>query len=598
MPRPLPTRRLTERPDLEQLKRQAKELLQEYRTGVSEAVAEVHRHYRGADPATFALHDAQLVLARASGFESWPKLKAFAEGASVRELVAAIEAHDSAGVRALLDRRPELARMSIDNMGAVHFAVLANAPSIVRMLMASGATARDGVYPHRDATTAHELARHRGLHDIVAIMEEEEARRSERPSGHRSEGEPQPTSLQRAAHRHDVEGVRALLDAGEDPKARGYRGLTALDAAALAWYHVDPQRFRAVAALLLDRGGPMTAPAAAALGDLAWLSQQHATGQLSLDAERELLRIAVTHNQKGVLERLLAWGADPDARVRAGDGDDAETSWGMPLQACTGSGKYELAEILLKAGADPNARIMASGDPVFSAYSEKDGKMVVLLERHGGITCATTPGLFRQTDLARRMLQGEAPYRLDGVGGDTLAEQLLWGGACGGDPEVVRMALEHVAWPREDPRWFTMLEQPLRTWTFGSGSADWPRDTYLACFRLILERADPNLRGRPTDSHRFGLTILHSVAAKDLTSEERIGFATALLDAGARMDLRDNLLVSTPLGWASRWGRAELIDLLLARGADPVEADGPVWARPHAWAGRMNHFEVLARLVH
>jgi hypothetical protein len=145
--------------------------------------------------------------------------------------------------------------------------------------------------------------------------------------------------------------------------------------------------------------------------------------------------------------------------------------------------------------------------------------MVALLERYGGIACATTPGLFRQTELARRMLAGEAPYRLDGVGGDTLGEQLLWGGACGGDPEIVRMALEQVTWPRDDPRWFTMLEQPLRTWTFGSGSADWPRDTYITCFGLILERADPNLRGRPTDSHRFGLTILHSVAAKDLTVE-------------------------------------------------------------------------------
>ena len=35
-----------------------------------------------ADAATFALHDAQLVLARAYGFESWPKLKAFVDGAS------------------------------------------------------------------------------------------------------------------------------------------------------------------------------------------------------------------------------------------------------------------------------------------------------------------------------------------------------------------------------------------------------------------------------------------------------------------------------------------------------------------------------------
>ena len=55
------------------------------------------------------------------------------------------------------------------------------------------------------------------------------------------------------------------------------------------------------------------------------------------------------------------------------------------------------------------------------------------------------------------MLAGEAPYRMDGVGGETVAEQLLWGAACGGDPEILRMALERVDWPRDDPRWFAVL---------------------------------------------------------------------------------------------------------------------------------------------
>ena len=114
------------------------------------------------------------------------------------------------------------------------------------------------------------------------------------------------------------------------------------------------------------------------------------------------------------------------------------------------------------------------------------------------------------------------------------------------------MALDRVEWPPDDPRWFTMLEQPLRMWTHGSGSDDWPRDTYVTCFRLVLERCNPNLRGRPTDGSQFGLTILHSVAAKDqLTPAERNAFAAALLDAGARLDIRDHLLKSTPLGWTA-----------------------------------------------
>ena len=42
-----------------------------------------------------------------------------------------------------------------------------------------------------------------------------------------------------------------------------------------------------------------------------------------------------------------------------------------------------------------------------------------------------------------------------------------------------------------------------------------------------------------------------------------------LLDAGANMTARDGVLKSTPLGWACRWGRAELVKLLLERGCGP-----------------------------
>jgi ankyrin repeat protein len=70
-----------------------------------------------------------------------------------------------------------------------------------------------------------------------------------------------------------------------------------------------------------------------------------------------------------------------------------------------------------------------------------------------------------------------------------------------------------------------------------------------------------------------------------------------LLDEGARTDLRDGLLNSTPLGWACRWGRAELVKRLLQRGADPVEADAELWATPRAWAEKMKHDNVLQVLL-
>jgi Ankyrin repeats (3 copies) len=170
----LPTRTLRDRPDLDQLKRQAKELLEAFKAGDQAAAAEVHEHYHGADPAAFALHDAQLVLARAYGFESWPKFKAFVDGATVRRLVEAVRAGKLDDVEAMLKVRPELARMSLDNLQVVHHAVIARSAGMVRILMQHGANARDGVYPHRDATTAHAIAAQRGYDEVVRIIEEEE----------------------------------------------------------------------------------------------------------------------------------------------------------------------------------------------------------------------------------------------------------------------------------------------------------------------------------------------------------------------------------------------------------------------------------------
>jgi hypothetical protein len=107
----LPTRKLRQRPNLDQLKRQAKELLRAFVAHESDAVAEVNTHYRDADETKFALHDAQLVLARSYGFDSWPKLKAYVDGATVKLLVDAVCAGDVNKVRAMLRARPELVHM-------------------------------------------------------------------------------------------------------------------------------------------------------------------------------------------------------------------------------------------------------------------------------------------------------------------------------------------------------------------------------------------------------------------------------------------------------------------------------------------------------
>src|SRR5580658_4412418 len=79
----MPTKPLPSRPSLDHLKHQAKDLLQAFQAGSPEAIQRIktsHPEFANATEeeiraAKFALSDAQLVIAREYGFESWPKLK-------------------------------------------------------------------------------------------------------------------------------------------------------------------------------------------------------------------------------------------------------------------------------------------------------------------------------------------------------------------------------------------------------------------------------------------------------------------------------------------------------------------------------------------
>lgn len=99
-------KQLPEHPDEEQLKKQAKDLLHEIRAGRPEALARMGNENRE----TFALHDAQRVIAREYGFPSWAKLKVHVETRAREDAKAqfhrALEVDDAATVRRLLQRFP------------------------------------------------------------------------------------------------------------------------------------------------------------------------------------------------------------------------------------------------------------------------------------------------------------------------------------------------------------------------------------------------------------------------------------------------------------------------------------------------------------
>src|SRR5687768_16469182 len=110
-----PRRTLPPHPSLEQLKKQAKNLRDAFRAGEPDAIAEVNAAIRSPAPTadSFALHDAQLALARSYGYASWSKLKAHVDGVTVARLSEAVNAGDLPAVRALLKAAPDLVHMDM-----------------------------------------------------------------------------------------------------------------------------------------------------------------------------------------------------------------------------------------------------------------------------------------------------------------------------------------------------------------------------------------------------------------------------------------------------------------------------------------------------
>ena len=206
--------------------------------------------------------------------------------------------------------------------------------------------------------------------------------------------------------------------------------------------------------------------------DMAWNNEHRALHYAVLDRRSEIVRVVMQHGadaRKGIYPHREATSAITLAVERGYDdivaiieeeerrrdsqrgiapADSREDTDG-PLTQTVKQDRPELLAQLLDAGVDPDERTRVEG------LDEPTVTWGMPLWH-----CAAT-----------------------GNAGPILAEQLLWGAACGGDPEIVRMALERIDWPRDDPRWFRVLEQPLRLWNHGPwpwANPAWDRGTYVA----------------------------------------------------------------------------------------------------------------------
>ena len=546
---------------------------------------------------------------------------------SISSLIDAVRGGDLERVHALLGAQPELVNREepgSHGLMPLHYAIMSRMPDLVQVLMRAGAdphTTTAGIYALREAASPVVMAIERGYDEIVAIIREKQHRPAldEAAELRRAvESGDEEGAVELLQKRPDLMGLHLpggltllhvvsarllpraaawLLDHGADVNAVAKDGSMPMDVAGL-------RRGRSVEAvapmvqMLRARGAAMTVRSAVMLGDVEFLRRKAAEEDLITprDDRGWLLEMAAAFDRPQILKVLLDAGLDPDARVPVG-GEDGFT-WGMPLYHCARNGKHAMAEMLLERGADPNGQVYASGTPLSEAFGQRDEAMIALLERYGGKANASMAGLYRRADLARRLLEehGDASLPHDGFSKGPVAEQLLSAAARGGDPEILAMALERVHTPDGDPRWNGLLQGPLGFWNHWIGPwchPEWDRATYLTCFKMLLQHSGP-----PTAPFNGGATILHMIVVMGdhVKMEERLAFAVAALDAGARMDVRDDLLRSTPLGWACRWGREEFVRLFADHGADPIEADAEPWATPLAWAEKKGYAAIAAML--
>jgi uncharacterized protein len=298
------------RPDLRQLRIQAKDLLRRARAGDGAARARIE-----AVSGRLQLSSAQLAIAREYGFPSWPRLKAEVDR---REL---LNRRDVAGLRALFAEHPELATENLEHWcdhprGASPLGYIA---------MLRFDAPRLGLEPIADGT------------DQVARLLVE--------AGARVEGDEQDreTPLITAASYGDAAVARVLIEAGADLEvaaaddAGGVPGGTALLHAAV-FGNTEVVDLLAAAGARVD--GVVLA---AAVGDVSTCL----TDATPLEERVRALTMAAGHDRVAVIEQLLA----------AGTPVDSVDAWGWTaLQAAAENGRPASVRTLLAAGADPARR--------------------------------------------------------------------------------------------------------------------------------------------------------------------------------------------------------------------------------------------------
>jgi ankyrin repeat protein len=334
---------LPERPDLAQLRRQAKELRDAARREEAGAVERFARHHGSTTRDAVTLAAAQLVIARELGFASWPRLKAAVEahatgpGRRAEAFVAASVEGRLREATTILDTVPDVASHSL-----AAAAVLGDAQQVAQMLAVDPAAAVTidevrGWPPLLYACYSrwHQIdpRRAEGLTEVVRLLLDAGA------SPNTNDGARYPRSaLKGSVEANNPDMTRVLLEAGANPDvgqpigeavgrgdhrclelllSHGARvaGTWALGAAV---YHDDPRALALLVPALRAGAGQVEQTATDALPD------------------------AAANASPAVVVALLAAGADPEANDEHGV---------SALRLAVRAGKNETAALLASRGA-------------------------------------------------------------------------------------------------------------------------------------------------------------------------------------------------------------------------------------------------------